>query len=398
MSDSQIKLNPVETAFTVKDDEASRGKIIADMKTIAQCIIPRVSDIARPVALVLVGGFGRGEGSLMFRDGKPVPVNDYDFIVVVETVSLFVKRRLRRLLRRLSVELEREIHIAVDLDLRDANDLRRTPGTVAWYEVQCGHKIIWGEKGVFDAMPRIDSGNIDLWDGGFLLFNRSSGLLMAKKRLLDGGPKDERERIHFQIQLSKAAQAWGDCLLIMEGRYDLSYLRRMELAAEVDFSSVPQGGRVRAEYFAALEMKVRPNFTEVSRGDIEAMYESTLSVHEDFMRWFERRRLGGVFETWGEYASAKLVKLDMPPQPSSRLRNLVKNLLAFGFPAGCGDVSRYSRPVIERLACVTPLLLFEKEAGDVALAAKILHIKDIPSGDSPEILSMIIARHLSLWH
>ncbi len=398
MSDTQLQLNPIDTPFTVDDDEATCRRILADLSAIVRRVVPEVRQIARPVAVGLIGGFGRGEGGVLTRDGAPVPVNDYDLVVIVEPASLLSKRKIRRVLHGLSRELEKELGIAVDLDLRDENDLRRAPPTIAWYEVREGHKIIWGDGRALDAIPPIDPTRIEMWDGGFLLFNRTSGLLIAKKMLLDGGPKDEKEQTHFQVQLSKAALAWGDCVLIKERRYHLSYQRRMELAREADFSAAPHGERVRAEYLCALEMKIRPKFSEMPPADIAAMFESAVSVHEDFMRWFERARLGEVFETWRDYSEAKLVKLDMPPCRTSRLKNRIKNFLAFGLPVGPGEISRYVHPLVERLASVAPLLLFAKSAEDVAHAARILRLRDIPSDMRPETISRVTGRHISLWH
>ena len=210
MSDTQLQLNQIDTPFTVDDDEAARRRILADLSAIVRRVVPGVRQTARPVAVGLVGGFGRGEGGVLTRDGMPVPVNDYDLVVVIEPASLLAKRKIRRVLHGLSRELEKELGIAVDLDLRDGNDLRRATPTIAWYEVREGHKIIWGDGRALEAVPRIDPARIEMWDGGFLLFNRTSGLLIAKKMLLDGGPKDEREQTHFQVQLSKAALARGE--------------------------------------------------------------------------------------------------------------------------------------------------------------------------------------------
>jgi hypothetical protein len=283
------------------------------------------------------------------------------------------------------------------LDVRDAGDFARAPNTTAWYEAQSGHKIIWGHGGALAAMPKMRPEKIGAWDGGFLLFNRTGGLLIAKKMLLDGGPRDESERTYFLVQLSKAAQAWGDCVLILQGRYDASYRRRMEIAREADFTAAPHGERVRAEYASALEMKIRPRACEVPRDDLAAMFASTVEVHEDFMKWFEGKRLGA-FGDWREYAAANLIKLDMPPQPSSRLKNFAKNVRLFGLPVGSGEMRRYARPLVERLASAAPLLLFERDDGDLALAARILRLKGAPALKPRENHSALLGRYLALWH
>ncbi len=392
------RIKTIDGPFTVADSEELRAGIIADLQTVLEAVIPAVRAFTTPLAVALVGGFGRGEGGAVLRDGRPKPVNDYDFEIIISPVSVLKRRRLRQRLAALALELETKLGMQVDLDTRTPAQLRTVPATTAWYEVQRGHKIIWGDDDALDALPEIRPEQIEVWDGGFLLFNRSGGLLIAKKRLLDGGPRPGRESEHFQIQITKAKQAWGDCLLIALGRYDASYARRIEIAREVDFAGVPHGEEVRQEYIAALEGKIRPVFPEMSHEEYAALYDSTLAIHEDVMRWFERKRLGEKFADWCDYSRPALHKIDVPPCRTSALRNWAKNLLGFGLPLGAGAISRYGRSVAERCASALPLLLFGDGGRDAADAARILRMKNIAAEISDAELSRIIGYYLRLWH
>ena len=56
-----------------------------------------------PVSIILFGGFGKGEGSVYFKEGNPVPFNDFDLYIITEDkmsdqdldrVSMNASRRL----------------------------------------------------------------------------------------------------------------------------------------------------------------------------------------------------------------------------------------------------------------------------------------------------------------
>ena len=391
------RIKNIDGPFTVDDSPELRDTIVADLQAVLDAVIPAVRDFATPLAVALVGGFGRGEGGAVMRDGRHSPVNDYDFEIIIAPVSLPKRRALRRRLAALAHELEGPLRIQIDLDTRTPAELRAVPATIAWYEARRGHKTIWGDERALDDLPDIRPERIDPWDGGYLLFNRSGGLLKAKKYLLDGGPRPGHDTEQFLIQILKAKMAWGDCVLISRGLYDASYVRRIEIARTADFAGVPRAEEVRREYIAALEAKIRPSFAPMTRDEFVALYDATLPLHQEVMLWFERERLGD-FADWRAYAAPSLHKIDTPPCRTSAPRNWVKNLLAFGQPLAPGEISRYGRSIAERCASAMPLLLFGDGQRDAADAAKILRIKDLPADIDDPTLSRIIARYLQLWH
>ena len=391
------RIKNIDGPFTVDDSADLRATIVADLQAVLDAVIPATREFTAPLAVALVGGFGRGEGGAVLRDGRHAPVNDYDFEIIIAPVGLFKRRALRRRLAALALELQDRLGMQIDLDTRTPAELRAAPPTIAWYEVRHGHKIVWGDERALDNLPDIHPENTDPWDGGFLLFNRSGGLLIAKKRILDDGPQPGREAEHFLIQIAKARMAWGDCVLISQGRYDASYARRIEIAREADFGEVPRAEDVRREYITALETKIRPSFAPMTHNEYAALYYAALPLHEAVMRWFERRRLGD-FANWHQYARPSLHKIDTPPCRTSAARNWAKNLLAFGLPRGDGEMARYGRSLAERCASAMPLLLFGDGARDAAAAAKILRIADIPAEIDDAALARIINRCLQLWH
>lgn len=376
--------------FCLDQSAAARERILGDLRAIVTGILEAVRPISPVTAVVLIGGFGRGEGGMMMRDGAPRPVNDYDLMVVIPRRSMPAKRKIRRALAALAVELEKRLHVAVDLDVRDPSDLAAVPNIIAWYEAQAGNRIIWGDDGALSPMPEMDPAAIPPWDGTLLLFNRAGGLLIARRMMLQDRLKSAEDRIYFVIQISKSALALGDCLLIRGKKYHASYVERMRRAEGMDPGDAPDAAETMRRYAEALAQKVRPDFAPLIEKDLRGWFEDTVARHAAFFRWWEEKRLGVSFNTWRDYAGTARVKLG---GKGCALKNIAANMLRLG-PSP--EFRRYLLPLRERLIDAMPLLLFEPTAENLARAAEILRLRPAVAGAAIEI--ELINRYVRLWH
>ena len=68
--------------YTPDGDAAVESRISHDQQLIAAAVTDLVP-AAHFRALVLIGGYARGEGGFRFVEGQPEPYNDYDYFVVV---------------------------------------------------------------------------------------------------------------------------------------------------------------------------------------------------------------------------------------------------------------------------------------------------------------------------
>jgi len=385
---------PDDSAYCLNETAAIRERIQADLRAIVAGILEAVPPVCPVTAIALAGGFGRGEGGVIMREGRPAPVNDYDITLTIPRSSIFLKRRVRPVLAGLSDRLEKQLGIAVDLDARDPKDLAGASNIIIWHEIQAGHRILWGDREAFRPMPPLDPAKIPLWDGTLLLFNRSGGLLLAKRMLLINDFADAGRRMYFVIQLSKAVLAWGDCLLIREGRYCASYAERMERAHELNLSDVPRGQEVIRRYKEMLELKVRPDFSPYVSRNLRTWFDECAARHGEFFKWWEEQRFGRKFADWREYSESVPVKFGGKGNPCMVF---AANFRRLGFPRSLKELRRYFLPMRERVADAMPLLLFEPTAENLARAAKLLRFSPSASNDS-ERQAQLITRYFSLWH
>ncbi len=217
-------------------------------------------------AIVLTGGFGRGEGSVaVAADGGMHIVNDYDLEVVYREQwgrrlsKLFSHIKYRTRLHRLAETLARALQVKqVDLGLRGSRSYSiTTPVRLADFDVKYGHQLLWGSRDPVTVMPDFQPEDIQPFEGTWLLRNRGNGLLLGRLYLTPGQlPAHKRE--YFFIGVNKAILAMGDALFIGAGKYRASYAHRARHIAGVIPQSCPYRNNLIGLYGLAASYKLEP--------------------------------------------------------------------------------------------------------------------------------------------
>jgi len=170
-------------------------------------------------AVVLGGGYGRGEGGAT-PDG--MPYNDMDFFVVMNGRK--PSPGLHALLDGLSSEWHGKL--AIDIDFYCVNSLKalyKDVGTLMIQELFAGCRIVFGDEHVFDDAPRRPFSVLPWTEAARLLLNRGAGLLFARQRASDPSEADfVRRNIH------KAALGCGDAILVVHHDYRTTGTERLE--------------------------------------------------------------------------------------------------------------------------------------------------------------------------
>lgn len=192
--------------YTVRDTPEVVERVERDLARIVEVLSEADPGLE---AVVLTGGFARGEGALL--DGKPQ--NDYDLVAV---------RGLGRPqspydgLRR---KLEGELGLHVDLQPVWSGRLRWARPSIFWYETALRGRVLWGEADVLARVPVRSASDIDRAEGARLLANRAAGLLLARQ---------SPDPVFRQIQASKALLASLDAYLLGVGDFPPSQLERWQ--------------------------------------------------------------------------------------------------------------------------------------------------------------------------
>jgi len=335
-------------------------------------------DAALCRALVLIGGYGRGEGTPLIVDGRQEPFNDYDFVVVSVPMSRRHRNAVQGRLRRLEQQLSRDLELPVDLQLYPANGLPRAEFSLLNYEMKYGHKIVWGDPAVLEAMPNYPHDRIPLSEGTRLLLNRGKLLLDVRRALRSGRPLNDNERLRFTKFLLKAQLAFGDCALLMSRAYDLSYTVKKERIAGPLAPDVPDTAFLIERYRNAIELKEWGDFAFLSDYPLADEFEIVRKYYLHFFRWHETSRLQTETSGPAAYAHALLRgPRECPPWKAALL-----NAGTFGGKAlapGAGFLWAHPRT---RLYLSLPLLLADDPIDTAALAGLFqLAITDREAGE-----------------
>jgi hypothetical protein len=264
--------------YTVKGSEELDDRIDADLARITEAAAPHC------IAGILLGGYGRGEGSpFMHPDGSQSPFNDYDLVVVVETLDASVRRRFKTLEKQLSSELG----LPVDLYPYRRDGLPDCEFSLLNYELKHGHRVIWGDEHVLDAMPDYPVDALPLSEGSRLLLNRGKLLLDIKQRLSQPEALNDEERIRFLKFISKVWLALGDCALLAGRQYDISYSVKRERIVSVD--NIPHSTDVIKAYLSAIDLKDRGDYhTRLADTDIDEAFQRVRAVFIEFFTWYRK--------------------------------------------------------------------------------------------------------------
>lgn len=212
--------------FTVHKDSRIDQKIDRDLGRIRDFILPRIPGVS---AMVLVGGFGRGEGSVLLPSGPGLQdddirlLNDYDIVLI--TTADVSNQSLKDLARVLAGDIGIR---AIDLLTIPVWSLSRLAPSIFNYDLKYGGYVFWGEQNVLEAIPSWKPSDVFLMEGKVLLFNRLVCLLEGFSTDFLNHRAGDQELFFLATQSAKAALALCDSLLLLSGRYQYRYIEKCE--------------------------------------------------------------------------------------------------------------------------------------------------------------------------
>jgi hypothetical protein len=280
------------------------------------------------LALVLGGGYGRGEGGVCQHDGREAPYNDLDLFLVVRAP----RRVPRDSLHALAVEHEARLGVAVDFSRPlTPRAIRALPTALMWHELLHGHLVLDGPPDVLTAhAPVALRGPLPPIEATRLLLNRGAGLLWALR--LARGVEPPPDPDFARRNRFKCEQALGDAALIAFGRHHTRCAGR-DLALVALAREVPGlDPLVPAERYAlALSFKRRPDLVDPAQPE-QAALADTAARWTALLLFLEARRTGHAFPSAASYASHRAPREPAPRCPWALAANLARGL-SIGAPS-----------------------------------------------------------------
>ena len=196
-------------------------KIQEDIDIIKETILKRF----KPRAIVLFGGFGHGGGSFRITGKKVIPLNDYDFYLIMDKkISNFLLEELgkecsvalgrggKEIVENFKENYDENEFFHVDLHCLEYKKLKKLYPTQRSFDLKTS-LVIWGDKDILKNIPDI---KISKSDAIRLLFNKLNHFAIAE------GNSDIIKSIYAVKGLTDLCSA----LLIFYDKYDSRYQER----------------------------------------------------------------------------------------------------------------------------------------------------------------------------
>ena len=167
-------------------------------------------------AVILGGGYGRGEGGVLHTERGDALYNDLDLFVFSSGAGRSLRDRIDRALRELAGPWTEKLGVAVDFGpVKNCGTLKKAASTLMFQELLRGWKPVWGTPEPEKWIPAIEPRELPFSEAARLLLNRGMGLVFAGEYL-----REKNQDADFIVRnMNKALLGAGDALLIAAGEY-----------------------------------------------------------------------------------------------------------------------------------------------------------------------------------
>jgi len=345
-----------EARFTLDGDDALERQL----GQLCQRVLSGVRGLIPPQkleALLLGGGYGRGEGGVLRDKAGDQPYNDVEFYVAVRGQRHLNEMFYGRALEVLGEILTQLAGVEVEFKITSIAELRAMPISMFSYDLFAGNRLLWGDPQLLAGCSHhLTVGELPLSEATRLLMNRGTGLLLAREKLASAelAPADAD---FIRRNIAKAALACGDAVLAARGSYHWSCRerhRRLQRIARLEPS--PWHENLLSHHLDGVNFKLHPQVTSLSREALTVLHADVTEVARQCWLWIEQKRLGVEFLSAKAYALSAVDKCPASP----RLRNLLLNLRVAGFrPYAQPALWRHPR---QRIYHALALLLWDSSA------------------------------------
>jgi hypothetical protein len=261
------------TRHALCGDTAADARIAQDLARLGAGLEAELGDALR--ALILVGPYARGEGSVVSADGELQPAGHYPLLALHDGSLAHDSVHVQHTAQQWSALLEVAVHVRPF----PLSALGAVPATLLWMDVSHGmFKLVAGLPGQLQALRMIQPNQIPASEITRLLSDAARELALAR---LEADPALER----LVRALHHSVLALGDATLLGMGRYVHSLVERASV-----LESAGTDAWLTAAYRDAIRYTSRPDLWTPPGG--ETWYGEALEQLRQVHLAMEHRRVG----------------------------------------------------------------------------------------------------------
>lgn len=347
--------------FTLDGSEALENFLEQSCHEIAR-EVSRIVPSEMLQALVLCGGYGRGEGGVLRTEKGDLPYNDLEFFLFIRGLARVNEHRFGPAIHALEQKMTAKIGIDIEFKISSVETIAQGQTTMFSYDLVQGHRVFLGPEEVLQtSRHHTDARKIPLHEATRLLMNRCSGLLFAKSRLLASHfSQDDADFVLRNIR--KAQLAMGDAILAMEGRYHWSCRKRHEELIHHGHLFAPKE-ELESHHREGVEFKLHPRKATESREELSCLHQKVVDLAWSVFAFVEMKRLRRSFTDPMMY----LTSGNKCPE-TNPFKNALIRLRCFGWRGWKNGLAfRYPR---EALLHAMVVLLWRPEEVDYGFLSK----------------------------
>jgi hypothetical protein len=362
------------------------------LEIIVKTILEQIREVK---AVVLGGGFARGEGSVEIINGIVTPINDFDIFVITdkevpeeilnETANQAIKKiKIKRHVGTDFYKFNREIFantFYIDLKSLTIRGLAKLPPMIRYYELRNAGKVIYG-RNYLNLIPDYQIKDLPLAEGFRLLLNRMAMLSLYFSMDFIKRPMTKNEKYGLLYLGSKVYLGSCGALLQLSGKYVPTYLGRLEVLKKTYAKDFPELYKLLPNFPQKVEEAVRYKLkTDFSHSIDPFVFWSEAKKHSwEVLRYLAKHffnREINTFEEMSDFIYYKFWKYYYSPYLSVFIKNhfgiKTKGIVASFF------LQRYMNWVVYRRFLKFrklnyPRILFNKRALDLTLYSAMIRI------------------------
>jgi len=234
------------------------------------CLIKdRLSNL-KPSAILMAGSYGRGEGAFVEENGKIVPYNDYDIVVVTEDnfSRQFISQKEKELSHIIGVRW-------VDIDTLTKKQLSNLPPSIYSFDLKYASTVIAGDINITNAIPAIDKRLLTLREAEKLFTTRLWTFLGSLDKNAFHKEIVGEEARFFRNQMAKAVLAVADSILVQQHSYTPFLSGKINAICSTETNDP----RLLELVEWAIREKTSPNTDKIESIEVRALYEKVHNVY-----------------------------------------------------------------------------------------------------------------------